>query len=388
MFAETPFFVIHEDVLEENVGKFKEAMATCWPHSILAYSVKTNSLPWVLRKMKELGLAAEVVSDEEYELALLSGFCDSEIVFNGPIKSEKYIKRALENGAVVNLDAEREVDWCLRYACEKSIIGVRANVPIENFPPDDVGSFEGGFRFGFAEVPGGLFSILAKLSLLPNQAKVGIHLHCNSVTRSLDVYREIAKYASNIVSRSPVKISFIDFGGGFFGGVEGKPTPHEYLAAINEKIEDVVDFDDTTLLIEPGSALVGSTADLVTTVLDTKSVKNARIVTTDGSRLHIDPLWKKERYLYSIESSASVCTDSQVICGYTCMDHDRIMTIRDCPQLFSGDRIVYHRVGAYSMTLGGMFIRYLPDVYVERNGALRKVRSRITTQQYLEINSV
>ena len=57
--------------------------------------------------------------------------------------------------------------------------------------------------------------------------------------------------------------------------------------------------------------------------------------------------------------------EKQVVCGYTCMDHDRIMIIENKPELQVGDEIIYHRVGAYSMTFGGMFIRYYPDVFVE-----------------------
>ena len=77
----------------------------------------------------------------------------------------------------------------------------------------------------------------------------------------------------------------------------------------------------------------------------------------------------------------------QIICGYTCMDHDRLMSIEDKPELIVGDEIVYHRVGAYSMTFGGMFIRYYPDVYVQMEDELEKVRSYGTVEDYFKIHS-
>ena len=67
----TPYFVIQEKLLAENIGGFQKALNTLWPGSILAYSVKTNSLPWILKWMNAHGVYAEVVSDEEYQLEIL-----------------------------------------------------------------------------------------------------------------------------------------------------------------------------------------------------------------------------------------------------------------------------------------------------------------------------
>ena len=49
--------------------------------------------------------------------------------------------------------------------------------------------------------------------------------------------------------------------------------------------------------------------------------------------------------------------------------------------------IIYHRVGAYSMTFGGMFIRYYPNVFVEKENGIERVRTAISTEEYVEIHS-
>uniref|UniRef100_UPI001C3E50C6 hypothetical protein n=1 Tax=Picosynechococcus sp. (strain ATCC 27264 / PCC 7002 / PR-6) TaxID=32049 RepID=UPI001C3E50C6 len=67
---ETPAFVIDGEVLDGFVDRFAAALEGSWPHSILSYSFKTNSLPWLISYMRERGVWAEVVSDAEYELAL------------------------------------------------------------------------------------------------------------------------------------------------------------------------------------------------------------------------------------------------------------------------------------------------------------------------------
>ena len=101
----TPYFVIQEKLLAENIGGFQKALNTLWPGSILAYSVKTNSLPWILKWMNAHGVYAEVVSDEEYQLALLSGCPADRIVFNGPVKTEEYLRKAFEGGSIINIDS-------------------------------------------------------------------------------------------------------------------------------------------------------------------------------------------------------------------------------------------------------------------------------------------
>ena len=247
---------------------------------------------------------------------------------------------------------------------------------------------EEGFRFGFSEKNGQFSNAVEIVRKHSTNTRFGLHLHCNSITRSLDVYKSIAKYAVGLITKYRLDVAYIDIGGGFFGGVEGKPSAEEYISVIKEELEHVVNYEKTQLIIEPGSAIIGSVVDLHTSVLDVKDTDYSRIVTTDGSRIHIDPLWVKERYMYSIEQvKPTEIFAKQIICGYTCMDHDRLMKIENQPELEKGDKIIYHRVGAYSMTFGGMFIRYYPDVYVETEKELIKVRSYNNVQDYLKIHS-
>lgn len=387
MDTNTPYFLIHEDLLRANIDSFTSALAMEWKKSKLCYSVKTNSLPWLLSYLNKQNVFVEVVSDEEYALSLAQGIEDSHIVFNGPIKGKSCFRRALEQGAIVNLDSKRDVEYLLQYRADANPerIGIRVNIPSDIFDKEDIGYAEDGFRFGFSPETGEFQDVIATIRMLFPNADFGLHLHVNSVTRSLNVYRGTARYAAQLIEAYQLPISFIDIGGGFFGGVEKKPTPREYIQAIRKELENTVDCNKVTLFVEPGSAIIGSTADFVTTVIDTKETPSASIVTTDGSRIHIDPLWKKEHYLYRIlpkKTSVPLVKKKQIICGYTCMDHDRIMMLENEHALGPGDRIIYQRVGAYTMTFGGAFIRYLPEVFIESKGKTLCVRDGMTVDDY------
>lgn len=384
----TPYFLIDQEALQKNITDFRNALEKYWPNHRLAYSVKTNSLPWLLKFLNSREVIAEVVSEEEYELALACGYEDKAIIYNGPIKNRESFIHAINSGAYVNVDSKRELEWLTECNLDYARIGIRINLPTEIFDENDIGYPEDGFRFGYSEENGEFWEVYKKLNALLNSRRIGFHMHCNSITRAVDVYEAIAKYAVELAEKYDIHPSFIDIGGGFFGGVPRKSTPNEYLAAISEVLKSNSHFRDTLLIVEPGSAIIGSTADFYSTAIDVKSTAYAKIVTTDGSRINIDPLWKKSTYSYTIISETdNIFFGSQIICGYTCMDHDRIMKLIDNKDIRIGDQIIYHRVGAYSITFGGPFIRFYPDVYVLSGNNIIKVRNRFGLQDYLRIQS-
>lgn len=391
MKPQTPFFLIRESLFRKNIQDFKSGMQSNWPNTLLSYSVKTNSLPWVLKYLCSNGVSAEVVSDEEYDLAKLCGYKDAEIIFNGPCKGRKKLIEAVKNGARVNIDSKREIDWLVESDVRHDSalnLGIRINLPPSLFDAGDIGYTDDGFRFGFSDEAGELKAALERLSSVFDVTRIGFHMHCNSVTRSPDVYRSISRYAVAVAEKYDIEPSYVDIGGGFFGGVPNKPKADEYFRIIAEEFSNGFKLRNTLLIAEPGSALIGSVVDLYTSVIDVKNTGLSRIVTTDGSRIHIDPLWIKHNYNYSLEgTNESVYQGKQIVCGYTCMDHDRLMSLDSKQELAVGDQIIYHMVGAYSMTFGGPFIRYWPDVYVSIEGHLERVRTRMAVDDYLSVQS-
>ncbi|MDM0995597.1 hypothetical protein ACV3T0_08415 [Clostridium perfringens] len=93
-----------------------------WNNYIIGYSCKTNSLPWILNFMRKNNCFAEVVSSYEYRLAKKIDYDDKHIVFNGPNKSKDMFLEALNKGAILNIDSQREIKWLKDENFEKEII--------------------------------------------------------------------------------------------------------------------------------------------------------------------------------------------------------------------------------------------------------------------------
>lgn len=71
---QTPCFVLDVEELKRSIDGYQRALNYNFQKAIIGYSVKTNSTPYCMRKAGEFGVYAEVVSHDEYELAMLCGF--------------------------------------------------------------------------------------------------------------------------------------------------------------------------------------------------------------------------------------------------------------------------------------------------------------------------
>ncbi len=102
-------------------------------------------------------------------------------------------------------------------------------------------------------------------------------------------------------------------------------------------------------------------------------------MTIDGSRIDIDPFFHKERYFNEFichNPEQNLTVNTQIVGGCTCLEDDRLMVLKDKPLLQVGDMIRFMRVGAYTMTLTPLFIRYWPIVYVDNGNDLLCVREK------------
>lgn len=386
----TPAFVIDVPVLEEFVSQFQQALDSHWPHSILSYSFKTNSLPWLVAFMRDRGVWAEVVSDTEYALALALDYAPERIVYNGPIKSRERLETALLAGSIINLDAKREVAWTAELARELPAatfaVGLRVNWDLEAHCPGESTTGDEGSRFGFNTDNGELDQAIQELTAAGVRI-AGLHMHRNSRTQSLGVYRAAALVAAELITTRGLELDWIDIGGGFFGSQDGSPTFDDYIAVIRQTLEDVVDVDRTQLIVEPGGSLVAVPVEFHAGVIDVKEAGSSRFVVTDASRTNIDPLFRRQRpYEFRLVTNATQPQPQQIISGFTCMEDDRLMKLTDAPALELDDRIVFYKVGGYTMCYQSMFIEYLPPVYVRDEESLVQVRRKWGVADYLQGN--
>ena len=382
----TPCFILDKAELVNSICGFQTALCNCFSESLVGYSVKTNSLPYCMNVANEQGCYAEVVSADEYQLALLCGYSKNHIIYNGPLKSRETFLEAMINGAIVNIEAHRELEWLQQLPKDKQYnVGLRLNVNISKVSPDDADGENDNSRFGFSDETDEFENALKYIDGLENVSISGLHIHRTAHSRSIRFYQNSIRYACETINKYNLSLDYIDVGGGYFGIFANKPTYQQYADAFKKVLSEYC-LENMKVIVEPGNALVASCFSFLNEVIDVKHVeKDCWFVTTDGSRNDVDPFFRKSSYMTEIISKDDGnVVEEQVVTGCTCLEYDRLFTISQQPLLAVGDRILYKNVGAYTMCLTPLFIRYIPNVYVLNDNQYELVRNSWTANEYVQ----
>jgi diaminopimelate decarboxylase len=341
--------------------------------------------------MHEYGCKAEVVSHDEWHLAMLCGIDGHDVIYNGPMKSHNTFMEAVASGAIVNIETKRELHWLTELPkSENYKVGIRLNINLSNISAKDAVRENDNSRFGFSDDSDDLADAIAFIRALPNVRISGLHLHRTTQARRVNFYRHIVRYAARIIKKYGLSLDYLDIGGGFYGTLPGKPSYSDYILAIRETLEEQ-EISDLELIVEPGTALIDNAVQFITEVIDLKAVENGmKIITTNGSRMDIDPFFRKKSYICrrigeSQEPRTTIA--QQLVCGCTCIEEDRLTKLTNFEEIKIGDRLEFSNVGAYTMTLTPLFIRYLPNVYLIADGNTKLIRQAWTANDIYSINT-
>ena len=375
---ETPYFLIHEEKIDTMLDTMIQSFHKCWENGIIAYTCKAFALPYLADVMKAHGGYVEVFSSGEFNMALNMDVPYDKIIFNGPVKGKEEFLEAASQKTVINIDSMREIEWLKECEDVQAKIGLRVNFDMETACPDETycGSEDG--RFGFSYEVGDFEDALLALKETGVPLS-GLYLHCNSKTKSVNIYQAIAEMIVRIVDQYDLTPEYLDIGGGF-GHNEELPDFDEYFASVKEILDQSERLYDANMIIEPGMTLTGAAIDYVTSVLDTKEMLHNTFIQIDGSRIHIDPLFIAKGFHIHIDHvNPSTCRElvaKQTICGFTNMESDRLLSLENHRPIDVGDRITFEKAGAFIMGLSSMFVQFFPEIYVEKDGELKSVKAR------------
>jgi len=375
-------YLLDSQRFERNYDEFLKAFRDIYPKTFIAYSYKTNYIPKLCELINRKGGYTEVVSGMEYDLAIKLGVPIQKIIFNGPYKNEKTIKKCLLGGGIVNIDSLYEIDIVEKIAQKNP--GINMSIGIRcNF---DIGEHMIS-RFGFDINKKDFYHAFDRLKRLNNTSVKG--LHCHFPNRNIESFAtrvDKMLHLSNQLFSSPPE--FIDIGGGFCGKMNESlkkqfkykiPSFQEYAEVIAIKFRDLYkhlnESKKPKLLLEPGTALVSNAMKFVVKVIDIKTIRNKTIATVSGSKyniispssaginLPITVYRKSENDRHYIEY------DSIDIAGYTCIENDYLYKGYN-RSLEIGDYVVFDNAGSYSIVLKPPFI--LPNCAIVEYNSKKK----------------
>lgn len=380
----TPCYVVELEKFEKNIEDIQMAFKRAWGRNTrIGYSIKTNHLPFLISYVKKYNFYAEAVSNEEYDYASSQGYELKDIIFNGPQKEYSTLRKAILGGSLVNLDNFQGVEMVEKIGREIGYenieVGLRFNFDLESVCRGETDLKDGLSRFGLCLENDEFGKALTYL--IEKGCRVsGLHVHYTTRTRSLDVYRAISNKVVEVILKYGLKktLKYIDLGGGFWGGreVRGKPSMEQYSSTIAEILKKHVSPREVQLILEPGSALLSTVAFYMTSVINTKDIRGQRIVTVDGSILDVNPFMRKRNFEFSVGLGKHSLIDSQIVCGSTCLENDRIMYLENHRELVIGDKLKIHNAGAYTISFNDYFINSPPYVYLKEKDKYTMIRDK------------
>lgn len=405
----SPLFVFSERTLRDTIRRAQAAFAKHYPNVTFAWSYKTNYLKAICAVFHSEGSLAEVVSQFEYEKARAMGIPGEKIIFNGPHKPREILRRALREGARLQVDNLEELMAIEEIVAAEGIED--AQVSLRLFL--DAGLRPIWSKFGFNLEDGEAWRVAQRLHHGGIVKLTGLHTHLGTFILDPNGYRiaagKLMAFAQRLKEELHFPIETLNLGGGFasHNTLHGQYLPTEqvvpdfeaYAEAITAGIFDQLRGGEAppALLLETGRALVDEAGYLLATVVANKrnrhfseisqtapaaksapnptaSLPGSPAVLVDAG-VHL--LYTANWYRHKIQPAAPASGQPAptTVYGCLCMNIDVIQEACPLPALSAGDALVIHPVGAYNITQSMQFIGYRPRVVmVMENGLVEVIR--------------
>jgi diaminopimelate decarboxylase len=241
----TPLYVTDLDAAAARASAWRDAL----PGASVAYAVKANPDPALLRRLADEGIGFEVVGPIELALALRAGAPPERIVVNGVGQTDADLADALATRALVNAESLGALDALLRPGPGR--IGLRVNPALDAATHPHLATGTAASKFGIAL--GDVSTAMRRLRSA-GRGLDSIGAHIGSDIGELGAFVRLAALLRELAARTGAER--IDLGGGYRG------DPARYAAAIGRELRD-----PRRLIVEPGRSIVATAGWLLTRVV-------------------------------------------------------------------------------------------------------------------------
>jgi len=387
----TPLYVVDEDRIRERYRDFVNAFSG-YPRVEVKYAYKANTSLSVCRVLAQEGAGADVLSEGELYIALLSGVDAKYIIFTGNNKSDGELEYALDSGVIINLDALHELERLERICArkkERAKVSFRINPAVS---PETHPHLSTGLRESKFGIPGEeALAAYGKAVSSEYLEVAGIHMHIGSQITSTAPYEAAAGKLFDVVGvlkkELDLDLEFVDLGGGV--GIKYQEdaafiTPEELaevlLPLINAKIKEH-GLRPPALYFEPGRYLVGDAGMMLCKVSTIKRTPYKKFIGTDaGFHTLVRPTmygaYHEVVVANRVENKEREVVD---VAGNVCESGDILARDRDLPKIEEGDILAFLDAGAYSMIMASQYnSRPLPAEVLVKGSRYDLIRERGT----------
>ena len=375
----TPLYLIDEDTLHSKVKELCNAYAKFNGPLKIAYSIKANFTPAILRAFIKDGIAFDLTSIGELRFAKHCNAESESIIYTSITEEYEEYLEVLQTGVkrvvVSSFNGMTNLARAANKLNVKPLTLIRIN-PEVGVKAEVRASYRNG-KFGvpFNSVTIDSATKMVKHLIGNNLLRFeGFHFHLGSQITDFSCYTHALDKMDAFITKMRKEhpnfvINTLDIGGGtpvFYDNPVPSPTQmtENYVSRLNHLIDTHGKFE---LIVESGRFLVAESSILISKIVNTKEYNDHKIVIVDaGYHLLLDAALLKQEYPQEVvpvfrneENMAmkQAASKNLHLAGRLCDTYDvfplsRVSTLDEAD---IGRYISFYNVGAYSIVFNMPF---------------------------------
>ena len=386
----TPFYLYDEKGIRRRTREL--AAAFSWNENFRNYfAVKATPNPHLLAALRDEGCGADCSSVAELILCKKLNMTGSTLMFTSNNTTWDEFQKAIELGAIINLDDPAHVEKLKRAPEMPEFISFRFNPGAERTGNAIIGEPTEA-KFGCTRD-----QLLEGYEQCQNLGvtRFGLHTMVVSNERNVqsffDTARMLFELAVMLYQKLGIKVEFINLGGGI--GIPYRPEETELnllelgkgVQTIYEEILGKSGIAPVNIYMENGRAITGPFGYLVTQVINVKNTYK-RYVGVDAcmSNLMRPAMYGAYHHLSVLGKEDSPNRNVVDVVGSLCENNDKFAIDRELPDIDVGDIMVIHDAGAHGHSMGFQYNGRLrsAELLLCESGEVRLIRRAEELKDY------
>ena len=386
----TPFHIYDEATIRANFRRLRDAFAWA-PHFREHFAVKALPNPRIVQLLHEEGAGTDCSSIAELMISEAAGVTGEEIMLTSNDTPYDEFQKAIDLGAVINLDDITHLDYMAQHAGLPEVLSFRYN-PGDLIEGNDIIGKPMEAKYGLTRPQ--LFEAYARAREM-GVRRFGLHTMVISSELRTEAFlltaRIMFELAAELKAQLNITPEFINLGGGF--GIPYRPEEESVnYAAIGAGVQRLynhilrpVGLGDTAIRTESGRAMTGDAGWLVSTVLHRKDTYKHYIgLDSCMANLMRPALYGAYHHITVLGKEHAPADHIYDITGSLCENNDKFAINRALPKIDIGDIVIIHDTGAHGSAMGFNYNGKLhcAELLRRTDGSIELIRRAQTLDDY------
>ncbi len=384
----TPFHIYDEKAIVENAKNLLETFS--WAPGFKEYfAVKATPNPYLLKILKNVGFGADCSSMAELILSEKAGIVGEDIMFTSNDTPAEEYKKAVELGAIINLDDITHIPFLEKHVGIPELICFRYNPGPLKGGNAIIGKPEDA-KYGLTKPQ--LFEAY-KTVKEKGAKRFGLHTMVASNELNPDYFVDTADMLVSLVieisKELGIKFEFINLGGGI--GIPYKPEDKKVdLNKISQGIKSIyenkikgTELEPLKIYMENGRMITGPYGYLVTKVIHEKHIYKDYVgVDACMANLMRPGIYGAYHHITVLGKENEPNEITVDVSGSLCENNDKFAVDRKLPKIEIGDILIIHDAGAHGHAMGFNYNGKLrsAELLLKSDGSVELIRRAETLE--------